>query len=101
MKKTFVLLVLASILGVSSAYAIDPFFVVGVLYDADGSSGNASSANSFAGASIFRAGVNNEIATLNSGVVFYAGQVSGQPAYINQDAGSQWTTSLAAGQTMA
>jgi len=61
------ILFIAMIFLPSVLMAGSPYFIFGKLFDADGSTGNATSANSYASVSIFREGIKNEIGEQNNG----------------------------------
>lgn len=66
MKKILAAIILVLSFG-ACLTAGSPYFIFGKIYDADGGTGTASSANSFASVSIFREGIKNEIGEQNNG----------------------------------
>jgi hypothetical protein len=86
-----------------------PYFILGRLYDADGSTGNSYSANSYASVALFRDGISGQIGRQNNGPdpsfpnkiypALYSGVAS--TAYCLTDVGSsQWLSIENAGQVI-
>src|SRR5208283_2508795 len=93
MKKALYLIILTVVIGIAQLYG-SPYYLFMSVYNADGTSGTAATANSFAGVSAYRIGIANEIGHQESGPnptylnEIYPADGVGTPAYLYSDVGS-------------